>query len=89
MSEKCACGCGARVTYEGMFRKDCALRLGTTCNPNGVKKAANAKSNPINNPIRERKRKDKLTASEAELGLEKIVRYSDGYLRSDRVPPYF
>lgn len=30
------------VTYEGMFRKNCALRLGTTCNPNGVKKAANA-----------------------------------------------
>ena len=81
MPTYCSCGCGAFVAKTGLFRKACAKRLGTVCDPRGVQKAANAISNPINNAARAAAR-PALAKSDAELGLAKIVRYSPEYLRT-------
>ena len=46
----CACGCGLRVSRKGVFRKN-HQPAGTSRDPEGKEKAANAISNPISNPI--------------------------------------
>lgn len=85
MVKPCAGECGQLVTFLGMYCKYCANRLGVSCDPEGKKKAANAKSNPINNPINNSRRaaaRPALAKSDAELGLAKIVRHSPEYLRT-------
>ena len=50
MPNICACGCGQRVAYYGIYRKG-HQPPGTSRDPAGKQKAANDINNPINNPI--------------------------------------
>ena len=50
MGAKCACGCGHRVAFKGMYRKG-HQPPGASRDPDGKHKALNDKWNPINNPI--------------------------------------
>ena len=49
MPSKCACGCGERVSQSGCFVLGCRP-VGTSHDPRGKMKAANAKGNAKNNP---------------------------------------
>ena len=82
-SRTCAGGCGREVARPGMFRKECAQRLGVRCDPDGLIKAINAKNNPRNNALRDAERRAKSCAATAALpDLSNIVRHPDEYLRA-------